>query len=396
MNILFLFICEINPNRGGVQRVTDILTHEFKQHGHNVVFLSTGPAITDFTEFSGIQEFATEFKNDKTLFLKHYLSILNKYNINIVINQQTTPETLFLLTNTPENIKTVSVWHIQPFSAIDYIRRLKKNLHTKRLSVNFYKIIGITLPCILKRHVIHVERNKWKTLMNCSDIICLLSDKFIPRLKRYMPTFATEKICAINNPNTFSSVKMDDTTNRNNILLVGRLSEPQKNVHEFIDMWSLLSKKNPEWNAYIVGDGPDRNYLEKYAKRKGVKNLHFEGRKSNVADYYAKSKFICMTSTFEGWGMVLTEGMAYGCIPCVYDTYEAVHDIIDNNECGFITTPFKPQEMADKIQLLIDNEEKRQQFARKAKEKIANFTPQKIANQWERLFYQLTNESIQQ
>ena len=85
MNILFLFHCEINPNCGGVQRVTDILTREFKQQGHNVVFLSTGPAITDFTEFSGIQEFATEFKNDKVLFLKHYLSILNKYKINIVI-----------------------------------------------------------------------------------------------------------------------------------------------------------------------------------------------------------------------------------------------------------------------------------------------------------------------
>ena len=38
MNILFLFHCEINPNCGGVQRVTDILTREFKQQGHNVIF----------------------------------------------------------------------------------------------------------------------------------------------------------------------------------------------------------------------------------------------------------------------------------------------------------------------------------------------------------------------
>ena len=93
--------------------------------------------------------------------------------------------------------------------------------------------------------------------------------------------------------------------------------------------------------------------------------------------------------------MILAEGMAYKCIPCVYGTFESAYDIIDNNECGFITTPFKPQEMADKIQTLIDNEEKRLQFARKAKEKIAYFTPLKIANQWEQLFYQLTNESIQ-
>ena len=96
MNILFLFHCEINPNRGGVQRVTDVLAKEFKQRGHNVVFLSTGPALTDFTDFSGLQEFTTDFKNDKVLFLKHYLLILNRHNIDIVINQETSKETLYL------------------------------------------------------------------------------------------------------------------------------------------------------------------------------------------------------------------------------------------------------------------------------------------------------------
>lgn len=392
MNILYLFVCEINPNRGGIQRVTDILTREFKQRGHNVVFLSTGPKITDFSEFSGIQEFATEFTNDKALFLKHYLSILNEYDINIVINQQPTPESFFLLSRTPKTIKKISVIHTQPFAAIKYIRRLKMNVHTKRFSTNFLKWIGLCFPTLLRLHVIQRERYKWDTLMQYSDIICLLSEKFIPRLQRYAPRLATEKICAINNPNTFKSQEIKDNFKENDILFVGRLSESSKNVHEFIDMWSLLSNKNPEWNAYIVGDGPDRNYLEKYAKQKKVTNIHFEGRKSNVADYYAKSKFICMTSICEGWGMALTEGMSYGCIPCVYDTYEAAHDIIDNN-CGFTITPFKPQEMADKIQYLIENEEKRQQFARKAKEKIENFTPEKIADQWEQLFYKLTHVS---
>ena len=228
-----------------------------------------------------------------------------------------------------------------------------------------------------------------------SDKLCFLSFKFVNIVHKYIRQLPLYKLTAINNPNTFSNIEYITNNKDNSILFIGRLSEIPKNIHDFIDMWSLLSIKNPQWDAYIVGDGPDRIFLEKYAKQKNVKNLHFEGRKSNVSEYYAKAKFICMTSISEGWGMTLTEGMAYGCIPCVYDTYEAVHDIIDNNECGFITTPFKPQEMADKIQLLIDDEEKRQQFAYKAKEKIENFTPKKIANQWEQLFYKLTNETIQ-
>lgn len=395
MNILFLFHCEINPNCGGVQRVTDILTREFKQQGHNVVFLSTGPAITDFTEFSGIQEFATELKNDKVLFLKHYLSILNKYKINIVINQETKEEILFLLKNTPKEIKKISVWHTNPFGYVKYFEEIKQNLHSTNKKSQLLKLLSLTFPHFFK------QRLKQKTIKRLqlagiySDKLCFLSFKFVNIVHKYIPQLPLYKLTAINNPNTFSNIEYITNNKDNSILFIGRLSEIPKNIHDFIDMWSLLSIKNPQWDAYIVGDGPDRIFLEKYAKQKNVKNLHFEGRKSNVSEYYAKAKFICMTSISEGWGMTLTEGMAYGCIPCVYDTYEAAHDIIDNNECGFITTPFKPQEMADKIQLLIDDEEKRQQFAYKAKEKIENFTPKKIANQWEELFYQLTNETIQ-
>ncbi len=395
MNILFLFHCEINPNSGGVQRVTDILAHEFKQRGHNVVFLSTSSAFTDFTEFSGIQEFATEFKNNQKLFLKHYLSILNKHNIDIVINQETSEETLYLLKNTPKEIKKISVWHTNPFGYVKYFKEIKKNIHTTNKSKQILKHISLTFPHIFK------HRLKQKTIKRLylagiySDKLCFLSYRFVDIVHKYIPQLPLDKLTAINNPNTFNNFK-DSTYNKNNsILFVGRLSEVPKNIHEFIELWELLSRNNPKWNAYIVGDGPDRAYLENFARQRGITNLHFEGMKSNVSEYYAKANFICLTSISEGWPMILAEGMAYKCIPCVYGTFESAYDIIDNNECGFITTPFKPQEMADKIQSLIDNEEKRLQFARKAKEKIAYFTPLKIANQWEQLFYQLTNESIQ-
>ena len=43
-----------------------------------------------------------------------------------------------------------------------------------------------------------------------------------------------------------------------------------------------------------------------------------------------------MTSIWEGLPMTLIEAMHYGCIPIVFDSFAAVHDIIDEGVTGFI------------------------------------------------------------
>ena len=207
MNILFLFHCEINPNRGGVQRVTDVLAKEFKQRGHNVVFLSTGPALTDFTDFSGLQEFTTDFKNDKVLFLKHYLLILNRHNIDIVINQETSKETLYLLKNTPKGIKKISVWHTNPFGYIKYFKKIKQNIHSTNKKSQVFKYLSLIFPYVFK------QRLKQKTIKRLhlagiySDRLCFLSSSFADIVHKYIPQLPLYKLTAINNPNTFNHIE---------------------------------------------------------------------------------------------------------------------------------------------------------------------------------------------
>lgn len=375
MNILFIAYSPLTIHAGGVQRVTSILSTELHKRGHNVYYLC---GVEKQVQPDIIENYPISIYMDKDLatpYDKASLSLYHKYltefNIDIVILQYPIfGKSSFFLKNTPKNIPLISCFHNQPFY------QTKKNL-LKDIAKSILRI--------------QQEKYLFSQALKHSTKLCLLSDKFLMRFPLKLKTKYKDKLIAINNPNTFPP-EQSPTQKESCILLVSRLSEGQKNIHDFIDVWSLLSTKNPHWNAYIVGDGPDRTYLENYAKQKHVKNLHFEGMRSNVTEYYTKAQFICMTSTYEGWGMVLTEGMAYGCIPCVYGTYEAVYDIIDNDECGFITTPFNPQEMADKIQSLIDDEEKRQQFSHKAKEKIKQFTPEKIVDQWEQLFIKLKSK----
>lgn len=64
-----------------------------------------------------------------------------------------------------------------------------------------------------------------------------------------------------------------------------------------------------------------------------LRNIEFKGTQPSEP-YYAESSVLCMTSTYEGFPMVLIEAQQYGCVPMAFDSFEAVHDIIEDGENG--------------------------------------------------------------
>lgn len=68
-------------------------------------------------------------------------------------------------------------------------------------------------------------------------------------------------------------------------------------------------KSLPDWHLDIVGDGPDAAALKELAERLRLSNVSFEGFR-NPAPYYRRASIFCMTSTFEGFGLVLPEAHA--------------------------------------------------------------------------------------
>lgn len=150
-------------------------------------------------------------------------------------------------------------------------------------------------------------------------------------------------------------------------------------------MWKLLSRDLPDWKAIIIGDGSVRNLCEKYVKEKQIKNLTFVGKQSDVCKFYKRASFVCLTSHFEGWGMVLTEGMSLGCIPVCFDSYESCHDIIEDGVDGIIAKAFSCTDMASRIKEIAVNPTLFTTMSNKAKNKIRNFDISIIATEWETL-----------
>lgn len=393
MNILFIAY-NFTPYFGGVQRVTDILTKELQKQGHKVYYLCG----CDQSHGENKCLAAPIYFMDKPMevnldnqSLKLYHRYLLELQIEVVIHQfPILQRSLFFLRNTPEHIVKISTIHIQPFYYVGHEKELIRNITVSSFTSRIKKFILSLKPSLFSKIYLKREIPIYQDIVKYSDKLCLLSEKFIPRIYSICPNIDVSKITAIGNPNTFEPSKFG--TKEKMILYVGRIAFSPKNIKDFVDIWRILYKKNPEWKACIVGDGPDMPYLKEYISKHSIERLTLAGAQSDVKPYYEKANFICMVSAYEGWGMTLTEGMTYGCIPCAYNSYESITDIIENEKDGIITPAMDVQFMATKIQEIINSPNKMQIMSENAINKVQNFSAHQIAQKWINLINIINNK----
>ena len=92
-----------------------------------------------------------------------------------------------------------------------------------------------------------------------------------------------------------------------NFVTVARLV-PQKAIDRFIRIHSKLIKDGLKHEVYIIGDGPERQNLERLIIINEVENtFHLLGKKENPYPYIKNADYFCLLSNFEGYGMVLEE-----------------------------------------------------------------------------------------
>lgn len=388
MNILFLFEAPIKPTVGGVQRVTEVLTKEFQRRGHNVYFLAYSyEYMMDYQKFVAPQFYidaASLPKNDIQFRLSE---IVNENNINIVVSQNL--QNNHILKLLPAGLKIISVCHTQPFLCENITRKHLKNIKARNLKEKCFKLVSVCFPALYRKHMETSEKRDTKTAFQISDKVCYISSRFWDRIVRHVSSFPQEKFVAINNPNTFSAVSDHSSIKKENLIIwVGRVNNENKNTIGFIRMWQLFQKRNPTWYTIIIGHGRDLENNRNYVKRNNVQNIELVGRQDNVEDYYARAKFVVVTSWSESWCMSITEGMVFGCVPCVFGTYETVFDMITDGESGIITKPTE-KDMAERLQYYVDNEAQREQLSRNAIDMVKHFDVSIIANQWLDIFHRL-------
>lgn len=210
-------------------------------------------------------------------------------------------------------------------------------------------------------------------------------DEFLVLTEQDKEQWNNNKIKVIPNPLPFYSTEVSSLKNKK-IISIGRL-EKQKGYDILIDAWNIISKKYPNWILEIYGEGSERENLQNKINKLGLeKSFLLKGIEKNIQNKYLESSIYVMSSRYEGMPMVLLEAMSCGLPVVSFDCPCGPKDIIKDNEDGFLVKFGNIEQMAEKIEELILDEEKRKLLGKNARKSVQRFSKDKIMKKWIELF----------
>lgn len=330
MNILFI-LNTVTPQRGGVSMVSYVISNKMKEDGHNVFYLYNH--FESFPEY-GDKQFFVAANTNKTGLYRELKSICKECNINVIINQTGySKQFIYALKRIKHEYHEITInsfLHASP----DYW--LKQMIFPPFYLFNFKTIVYNIIKFFYYK-IYNKQKKQIKALYSVSDKFFLLSRFFINDFINIYNISDESKLDYINNPCMFNSKnEVNPLNKRNQILVVGRLSEKQKRMSIIIRIWKHIEQKYPDWNLVFVGNGPNKTDYEKLVKKYKLKNIQFDGQQPDTSRYYRESKIFLMTSIWEGWGLTLVEALSFKCVPILFDNFGACHDIIKDEVNGIL------------------------------------------------------------
>ena len=384
MNIMFYLHCF--PGFGGMEAMCGVLTKEFTKRGHNVCILShkSGRGTSIMTQVPD-QVPVYHMPDSSNLVSRanqDYLDrVISENHVEIVLFRDSYAKIEGNLLGRNLPVKIITSEHNMPFfcytearphsdSWAGQIRRLLRNF----LRPNIYK-----MESVRKRY-----------LYDNSDLYVLLSNRFWGEFRAVTRLFDSRKLRAIPNPLAPELAKVPvDLNQKENLLVFAGTLSTEKGAMRALKALKFLRDSQclpAGWRFEILGDGSERRVCEDFVAVNKMDFVSFEGYQADVSQYFRRAKIFLFPSSREGWGNVLVEAMANGCVPIAFSSYGAVFDIIQNNENGFIIDAFNIEQYAQRLSILMKDDSGRNTLAERAVTVRDRFSVSRIADRWEKLF----------
>lgn len=389
MNILFLMkFFEI----GGQEVVTATLAKSFNDHNNHVFIACFNQPNKQMVERvdKNIQIYELNGFQCSKENVCRLSEILISEKIDIVINQWGLPYIGAKVLEKAKkglNVKVIAIYHNDPGTNA----RIKDvEIELSKTDNGFKRLLLISKKNLYR----FITSRSMRYVYNHSDVYQVLSPSFVERFKNFTGIKNPKKLMVQTNPVTIETgdFVFNPDNKEKEIIYVGRIDYNQKRVYRVIDTWALLEKKYTDWRLTIVGDGVERENIEKQAKALGLKNVSFEGFKSPI-EYYKRARILMLTSEYEGFPLVLAECMSFGVVPAVYGSYSAVYDIVNDGVNGIVfpyqKEGFSAEKAAIQLQKIMHNDAVYNDMAEKAIETSKRYSVDEIYKSWEETFEKL-------
>jgi glycosyltransferase involved in cell wall biosynthesis len=176
------------------------------------------------------------------------------------------------------------------------------------------------------------------------------------------------------------------------ILSVGRLS-PEKGHIDLITAfkrWLTLSPPQRQFTLLIVGDGPNRQKLERAAVDLGGR-VRFLGHQADVWPLYFIADIFVLPSHSEGSPLVLLEAMAAQ-RPIVATAVGGTPETVEDELSAVLVPPHDTEQLAAALRRLSADSDRRARLGRSAVEALARFSPEAYRDRILTLYREVTSE----
>ncbi len=391
MNLLFITDNYPMPTHGGIERVVKQLAVEFTTRlGYTCYLLYINGSSNNNSAFEKEMRYCDNESLDAFI-------VDNK--IDVVLNNTASRKKLIDIMPTVSsickkyNVDYHYVFHMMPgFETVSIdksiiLRRLIRGINVvDNIILLLKQIILILLPTVVMNKYL---KAKYSFPINYVDRIILLSSSYI---RDYIKLSCDERKDAIKhydniaNPLSFDCTTVDFKVKAKEkiVLVVARMDEKEKRISLTLRIWKEVEsdERYKDWKLVIIGDGNDLLVYKSLSK--DLKRCEFIGRQ-NPETYYEKSAIFMMTSASEGFGITLIEAQQNGVVPVAFDSYSAVHDIIEDGKNGVIVENNNINAYVGALKKLMIDKVCRENMAVTAIDSVQKFNVEITLKKWKNL-----------
>ena len=380
MNIAFIH--DIFP-AGGAERVTiDIATYlSSLDRGYNIFVYCQGIThelmTPNISEVMTIRTLRVKTNAEKSHKIEK-LIVSDKIDIVVqVVHRLADIEGIRRRTG----VKVVMANHGEPFWQRYRIIH-KKKLHSPIAWALYKRFWYVNMGHAMKKAISITQKN-----YNSCDAYVVLCDEYKNAICQRLGLIPEQShIIPIGN----SERPVDDVCydKENIIMYCGRLYNATKAIDALLRIWKRVQGELIDWKLVLVGDGPDRESLQKQVASDKLERVVFAGWTADVASYYRKASIVCLTSRTESWGLALTEAQTNGVIPIAYCCSEGVKAILSPSGInGFTVTPGDEEEYARVLLTVVNmSEVEKMKIRKNVVKKALEYSPETVGKQWDQLF----------